>query len=205
MPPRGWRKGKPPEKVPDSEPARGPVPEVEVFTEDQVKALEKDAPPGIDAGPAAEPKESEPGPRGGGPASGVSRGSGPATSPDTKQPEPTFDEEAAFIRPEDVAKEEAKSGPAHEPGDSGWVADMVAAAGEKLHETEYAVTGDRVFLHTPADERIWRGLGKYVEKYLDPAKYGLVVLVIVLLGAESMKVAIYAKHRADAKPKETPK
>lgn len=86
-------------------------------------------------------------------------------------------------------------------GDSGFLAEIIAASGQQLHETEYYLTGDRVFLHTPAKERMWVALGKYVESVVDPTKYGPIILLVAILGMELGCLAVYAKHRADAKPK----
>ena len=70
------------------------------------------------------------------------------------------------------------------------MADMVAAGGQKIHETEYLVTGDKRLLHGPADERIWKGLGRYIEEMVDIQKYGLLVLMLVLLASEMTRVGL---------------
>jgi len=119
------------------------------------------------------------------------------------------DEESKYVTPMDVKKAGAfATAPATDkmPGQSGFIAELVAGAGQKLHETEYGPTGHPVFIHGPADERIWTALGRYVESQLDITKYGVVILLVVLLGSESMKFAVYGKFRADeAKKAETKK
>lgn len=127
-------------------------------------------------------------------------------SPIEKHTGPTNDEEAEFIRAEDLKKKwspsktPATSG--KHPEEPGFIAEMIAGLGHKIHDTEYGLTGHPVFQHSEADERIWKGVGKYVESQLDPAKYGIVVLLVVLLGSEMMKLAVYG---GDVMKKRKPK
>ncbi len=104
-------------------------------------------------------------------------------------PEPTFAPPAdEFVRPEDVKVPAART--AKTPGRGGWVADMIAAVGQKIHETEYIVTGDPKLQHGSADERIWIGVGRYVEEMVDIEKYGVMILLIALVSAEMTRAGI---------------
>jgi hypothetical protein len=135
----------------------------------------------------------------------------PEQTSETPKPEadtPAFDEDIEFITPKDVKALADKpvprpAGPGA-PMERGFIADMVAGAGQKLHDTEYALTGHPVFQHTEADERIWLALGKYVENTIDPAKYGLVILITVLLLSEGGKVAVFASDRVKEKQHHAP-
>lgn len=170
MPPKGWRKNKPSPPPQDS-------------SNDTDAGAETTKP--VNPVTKAEPKR---------PAPKVEEPTPPEPSP------PIDDEEAEFVKPEDIRKMSALGQPPtsdKEPGQAGFIADLVAGAGQKLHEVEYGVFGHPVFQHTPADERIWSALGRYAESMLDPTKYGIVILLVVLVGSESMKLAVYAKWRAD--------
>ncbi len=172
MPPKGWRKKDQSKLVPDAEELRS-VP-------DAVEAP-ADLPEATDDEP-----ESPPSPP-------------PKSSTEPEKASPVDDEEAEFVNAKDV-KETAPAF-SKSVGESGFIAELVAGAGQKLHEVEYTATGDSVFIHTPADERIWQALGHYVESTLDPTKYGIIVLMVVLMGSETAKLAIYGKHRSDAAAK----
>jgi hypothetical protein len=115
------------------------------------------------------------------------------------------DEEAEFITDADVKKTKVSTTPTTDkhPMEAGFVVDMVSGLGQKIHETEHGLTGHPVFIHTEADEKIWRGLGRYVESMVDPAKYGVVILLVVLVGSELLKLGIWAAD--DAKAKRAPK
>jgi len=108
---------------------------------------------------------------------------------EAQAPEPTFAPPSdEFVRPEDV-----KSPPGRDlksPAKTGWVADMIAAVGQKIHETEYIVTGDPKLQHGTADERIWMGVGRYVEEMVDIQKYGVMILLIALVSAEMTRAGI---------------
>jgi hypothetical protein len=128
----------------------------------------------------------------------------PVTEPEQKRL--VDDEEAEFVTAEEVKKRwepnpvikpEGKT-----PEQSGFITELVAGLGQKIHETEYGMTGHPVFIHGPADERIWTGLGRYVESQLDPAKYGIVILTVVLVGSELMKIAVWGNDVAKVRKRE---
>jgi hypothetical protein len=125
-------------------------------------------------------------------------------APDSKKTEPLSEEEE-FVTEEEVKERFApKPIPKTEgkmPQQPGFIVDMVAGLGQKIHETEYGLTGHPVFQHGPADERIWKGLGAYVESQVDPAKWGILILCIVLVGSEAMKIGVYASSRLPKKAK----
>lgn len=131
--------------------------------------------------------------------------------PITKRTDPVPDEEAEFIKAEDLKKKwsPSKTPPVSGKGpeEAGFIAEMIAGLGHKIHDTEYGLTGHPVFQHSEADERIWKGVGKYVESQLDPAKYGIVILLVVLVGSEMMKVAVWGNDtmKQRRRPKGEPK
>lgn len=105
-------------------------------------------------------------------------------------PVPTFAPPSdEFVKPEDL-KAPTFGRDMKTPGKGGWVADMIAAVGQKIHETEYIVTGDPKLQHGTADERIWMGVGRYVEEMVDIQKYGVMILLIALVSAEMTRAGI---------------
>ena len=125
---------------------------------------------------------------------------------------PVFeDEEVEFITDEDVKKTKVLTAPSTDkkPMEAGFVVEMVSGLGQKIHETEYGLTGHPVFQHTEGDEKLWRGLGRYVESQLDMSKYGVVVMFIFLISSELLKVGVWGidaqKAKRAPKPKEKKK
>ena len=91
------------------------------------------------------------------------------------------------------------------PGQHGFIADIIEGMLMKVDEMEYGFTQHPVFLRSPADEKIERGIAVYVESQLDPAKYGVVVLLAAYASSQGLKWAIYGKAVADAKKKNEPR
>jgi len=111
-------------------------------------------------------------------------------APPETSPPPTAPSSDEFVKPSDVKDRKLGRDLPQVGSKGGWVADMIAAVGQKIHETEELVTGDPKLHHGSADERIWQGLGHYVEEMIDIEKYGIIILLIVLVSAEMTRVGI---------------
>jgi hypothetical protein len=135
-----------------------------------------------------------------------------APAPSSSPPPPPQDEESEFVTAADVKK--AKVSPdltiSGTPGSPGFIAEIIEGLLMKVDEIELAQTGDPIFQRTPSDEKIEKGIAKYVESAIDPSKHGVVVLLGAYIGSHGLKWGIHgttvAKNKADAmrKVKEKP-
>jgi hypothetical protein len=125
------------------------------------------------------------------------------TSEDAETPSPPVsddDEEADFVTERDVKPTllgTAAAAPKYTPGDSrSYVGGAITAMGVKLHEVEYSMTGHPIFIHTPADERLWDNFGQALAHELPPKFKGAVLAAVMVVASEGLKFGLYASDRS---------
>ena len=209
MPPRGWRKGKPPEPAPKPEKTPPPKPGEEVKTPDPDPPTPEDD-TGSDMGPIPAQKPLTEGEFA--PVGTVVPVSAPPPSPtpvndDMPEIPSTLndrvrDSDAPFVTPKDVTG--VVPSIAATPGTRGFIAEAVAASGHQLHDVEYKLTGHPIFAHTEPKERLWLALGKAIEAELDVSKYGIIILAVLVLGSELACVGVFMNDRRKAQARNAP-